>query len=978
MARTRCGGCCRRRYNRIVQIKPKTIPNTQLKGCDDSKCNQSNKEHHDRVIKSVLCNLVLFRKIISVSREKDVEIYKINQLPNSIEWYLSCGHINLLKERIEREEKELHQFIINQQQQEQQEQQITDNNDIDIDNNNNNNTSSSSSTLSLPLNSFIIKKDYLLEHHLRWSYDATEEICSFGGHDERHLKLFLYLFEKKPEWFNHSSCAKMAASRGNLEMFKVLVGNTFPVKMTFDMDECIQAALQGSCYDMALYLLQKNSYKFKTVNQFQATIDHRTRASFSRIARLFVDICNKSRGSVMSKLYSNFFSALLQAQDIELVKYASGHYEFNATQFSNWIHGYLVSGAPKGMNLDHQIDFIKQVLKLIIKPERYEQLINLANQSIDKFVIDEELDCVLKKVKPSPSPPLNKSDDDEIASMDDEMEQEDGGHYLNSLTQLSTKQSRWFMFMYNMYYNREAASEGNKESDLPHIFKVRVREDKKVEFVQMVFKQFGWPTIMNYGTLEYVKLAHSLGLVTNDHVYEPYGERDADESMAILQYLYDNNIKQFGHQTLQACEKDNDNIFTFLFQNDPELFGENSNHSVLEYITRYSHYHLIHMLTIPPPQQPEQPPEQQPEQQQQLIKSRRPGHYYIKDGRGIKSHALDVMIKLSSVCYYYDASIGEESFLLMQQFYNDCEASDTNSRYASVYQDQLQIATRENQLHIVDWLLNKCTKFRPVAYTLSCILSKSYKESFKPLYRLIKQFIINQQPKSIYTSMDIDDDNSGKKKKRSNPLQFNASTWIDIATKGDIKLFDRFMAKHKPLDSFGALIITATVNNHLPFIQHLYNQYPQLVKISPQNMLSAVANNSPTILKYFLDLAHQEATVQAKHGFFPVEQTKETCMSVVLQKCISSGSLSCFKMILDLEYFDAPKALTPALLTHLAPKAAKSLPIANYLVCHGHITACKQVSPSLPCLKQLLDKKRKDATAEKKKSKEPSKKKLNY
>ncbi|EGG19132.1 hypothetical protein DFA_02379 [Cavenderia fasciculata] len=889
----------------------------QIKGCDDERCNQSKKEQHDRVIKSVLCNLVLFRRIISVSSiPTTIKTYKIDQLPNKIGWYLRGGHINLLKERIEREELELLQF----------------NNNNNINNYNNNTLSSSSSTLSSYLNSFTIKKDYLFEHHLRWNYDVTIDICSFGGEDERHLELFKYLFEKKLEWFNHPDCFKMAASKGNIEIFKILVDNTVPIKIQYDMNECIRVAIQGMHPDMARYLLEMNHFKFNRRTQpfsLKGGLFKHSQSDLIKLARLFVDIVDKNKESIemyeVFKLY--FYNLLLPTRDIDTVKYGSHQYTFDSFIFEGLYPDYLRTGLPQDIDPDHHIDFIKQVVKLFIEPEEYERLVGTTNKLIEMFVIDEELDCVEDK-EYNPNNHTNKEEEEEEVEEEEEENDNINYYYFDSLAQLSTKQSRWTMFMIGMCLKGELHQEAPVQlwSEIPLILKVRVKEDRQTEFMEFLCKLFGWEFIMNNGRLEYVKLAHSLGLIKPDKVFYP-NQRDSNQTLAIMQYLHDNGINPFAIETVNQCGKNDDKVIMFLHQHYPQLLRQDD---VLKYIKKYGHYYLTSILVVPTAADVPQP---------RLLR-RRQQRDIIKDSRGIDATSLDAMIKLcgSSLYYYYDDRVGQEGFQLLQQYYNDDSTATTTIE--ATYQEQLEISTENNQIDIVEWLLFKQqTKkvLKPTFQTLVSILTKSYDRQYKQLYKLIK----------MYYRENI---------KKGQLLQFNSTTWNAIGSRGDIKMFDRFMTKHKQLDyGYGSVINEAIIHNQLAFIQHLYTQYPQLMKINVNCINNAITNDRPKILKYFLDLAHQEKSLP-KFGFYPRDQNSEKCILAALDNCVSHANLSCFKMIYDQDYFDF--SILSTITQNALHGTYQNLPIANYLVHHGDIdnTNADQLSLNIPFLKELLEK----------------------
>ncbi|EGG19092.1 hypothetical protein DFA_02338 [Cavenderia fasciculata] len=269
---------------------------SSLKERDNGKekgnyCNNEcvdRKQRHDRVIKSK-------------DNEDGLMRYKIDQLPNKIGWYLRGGHINLLKERIEREENELNQFINN-------------------NNNNNTSSSSSSSSSSSTLNSFTIKKDYIFSDlYLKWDYETTVDICSFGG----DIQLFKYLFEKKPEWFGHLDCIKMAASKGNLKMFKILVDNTVPTNIIYDIPECIRIAMEGMHSELSLYLLEKINFKMgeSPIVSIQPNHIIENREDFIKMVRIFITIAERNRGRIKLDLFPH----LLHLQDIKLLREAHGY-----------------------------------------------------------------------------------------------------------------------------------------------------------------------------------------------------------------------------------------------------------------------------------------------------------------------------------------------------------------------------------------------------------------------------------------------------------------------------------------------------------------------------------------------------------------------------------------------------------------------------------------------------------------------------
>ncbi|EGG19129.1 hypothetical protein DFA_02376 [Cavenderia fasciculata] len=131
----------------------------------------------------------------------------------------------------------------------------------------------------------------------------------------------------------------MAASKGNIEMFKILADHTIPIKPIYDTYECITAAIQGMHPDMAVYLLEMNNYKFN-VNRYHryksiipfsinGSLSKHSQSDLIKLARLFVDIVNnnKNDGITMDKLFKNYFiNLLMSSQDIESIKYANGHF----------------------------------------------------------------------------------------------------------------------------------------------------------------------------------------------------------------------------------------------------------------------------------------------------------------------------------------------------------------------------------------------------------------------------------------------------------------------------------------------------------------------------------------------------------------------------------------------------------------------------------------------------------------------------
>ncbi|EGG19121.1 hypothetical protein DFA_02368 [Cavenderia fasciculata] len=894
------------RYIREIINKPRIISFTAIKGCEDSKCNQTNKEQHDRVIKSVLCNLVLFRKIIlATKKKKDVVYYKFNQLPEKIGWYLRCGYINLLKERIEREEKELLQFNKQQQQQQQQQKQqitITDDN------------SSSSSTTFSSLNLFTIKKDYLFEHHLKWNFKTTEDICSFNGQDEQHLELFKYLFEKKPEWFLNPDCLKMAASKGNLEIFKIL----------------FTAAIKGIHPDMALHLLEMNHYQFNVTKPIFLGdgLSKLNQSDLIKFARLFVDIVNENDGISMNNIFifNSYFDTLLwPTVDMDTIIYADGHFKCDLSAFE-FVIGPLLStgGAPKDMDLDQHIYFIKQVLLRYIEPDEYHQLVDTANifekrsRSIDKELDDYyhysdnmEISSMYGR---DPSD-YDDYDDDDNQEQEDQLNDDDDENVyeFDRFVQLSTKQSRWYMFLFSMFVPNE-----DRDWKPYHIFKVRVKGEEKAEFIKMVCEKFGWQFIMNYGTLEYVRLAHLLGLVDPNQPFYPK-HKDINQTLAIMKYLHDNGINPFTSNFVKSCGKGDDKAIVFLHLNYPYLINQQD---TIKYITEYGHYHLTSVLVVPEVIQNEDP-----------MASQLPCE--IKDsssgGGGINSTSLGVLIKLIgfSLYYYYDDRVGQESFQLLQQYYNDSDIKRVSVE--STYQQQLEISTRNNQIEIVDWLLFKQTKFKPTSSTLTNILSESYNRQscnhqFKALYQLIKQYY-------------RDHNDPGKL------LEFNWSTWRAIASRGDTKTFDRFMTKHKPLEDFKSLIDEAITSNQLAFIQHLYTQYG----FKPNaNFLTTLIRDRPMIMKYFLDLAHQN-------------NDQDGTPKIWIERCFLFNNLSCFKMLLDLDYLGS-STLQSILVDRYKPVTSGSrssigylnLSLITYLAHHGYIAIDDNLSNYIPFANELL------------------------
>ncbi|EGG19052.1 hypothetical protein DFA_02296 [Cavenderia fasciculata] len=495
-------------------------------------------------------SVILFRRIISVSsfsnKDNIIKTYKFNQLPNKIGWYLRCGHINQLKQRIEREEKELQ-----------------------LD-------------------------DSFSSHHLKWNYKTTKDICSFNGQDEQNLEIFRYLFEKIPEWFNHPDCFKMAASKGNIEIFKILADNTVPIKPSFDMNECIQVAIQGMHLDMATYLLEMNDYKFKVTSIFsiKGALFKYSQSDLIKLARIFIDIVKNNERVTMEKLCRQYFYKLLLAtRDIETVKYAHANYYVD-TEFylpHSYVY-YLRKGAPKDMDLDQHLDFIKQVLQLFDTD---------FETDLQNMVTDEEMDSIEKNLE-----------------KDQENYHNNGNYcYFDSLSQLSTKQSRWYMFMFGMYFNQELNAHQNIESywrDLPHIFKVRVKDEEKdddeeedkeewpsqekEEFIMKICEKFGKEFIINHGTLEHVKWVHKiLGFrCANDILFYPK-HQDSNQTLAIAQYLHDNGVDPFSKSPylVDHLRKGDDKVILFIHQHYPHLVKRDD---ILNYIKRHGcHYYLSNL-----------------------------------------------------------------------------------------------------------------------------------------------------------------------------------------------------------------------------------------------------------------------------------------------------------------------------------------------------------------------------------------------
>ncbi|EGG19119.1 hypothetical protein DFA_02366 [Cavenderia fasciculata] len=561
-------------------------------------------------------------------------------------------------------------------------------------------------------------------------------------------------------------------------------------------------------------------------------------------------------------------------------------------------------------------------------------------QSVAKFVIDKEQESDAKIV------PMDR--DDQYFDQDDQDEPDNIIKYFDTLYHLSTKQSRWFIFMYTLYFDSDEAestgAQNKSPPDIPHIFKVRVKEDQMVEFVEMLHKTFGWDFIMNFGKLQHVQVAHSLGLVDTadpEITFSPT-HKDPSDSMAIAQFLHDNNIHPFQLDRMKCYDPDNHVIFPFLFKHYPHLFTENSNRVILNFMTNFDQYHLAHMLTVPSPPPP--PPEEQPFQpvqpvtttiQQQLFLRRQ--SYYIRDGTGINASHIDIFLKFPSITYYYNKQAGREGFELMKKYYEECEMNDST---ISLYKDQLRISSEGNQIEIVNYLLNQQKKFKPDSETLVNSLSAAHNGQFKQLYKLIKKYIKQEKEKE----KEKDEENTRVL------LQFNMSTWREIGSRGDIKMFDKFMAKHKPLEKFEHLVSEAITFNQLAFIQHVANKYPQSMDPIRDNWISATASsNQISMLKFFLDLEYQ---------LNDPESIKE-CIQTALHAKTNGSQL--LKMILDLDYFDSsPQMLVKEVFPLLTQP--KSLPLITYLVHHGYINNDTQLDSKtpIPFLKELLDKKRKD------------------
>ncbi|EGG19120.1 hypothetical protein DFA_02367 [Cavenderia fasciculata] len=162
------------------------------------------------------------------------------------------------------------------------------------------------------------------------------------------------------------------------------------------------------------------------------------------------------------------------------------------------------------------------------------------NQEEEEYMIDkEELDEFYHH-----SDNIDKSYDQEDDFVDfhdmdedDEDDIEEKVYYFDSLAQLSTKQSRWVMF-FSMFVPNE-----DHDWKLPHIQSTS-QEEEKAEFIKLVWKKFGWVFIMNYGTLEYVKLAHSLRLVDPQETFYPK-HKDCNQTIAIMKHLHNTGIHSF-------------------------------------------------------------------------------------------------------------------------------------------------------------------------------------------------------------------------------------------------------------------------------------------------------------------------------------------------------------------------------------------------------------------------------------------------
>ncbi|EGG17226.1 hypothetical protein DFA_08216 [Cavenderia fasciculata] len=791
-----------------ISKKVKRIPNINHQGCNNECSTDLNKQQHDRVIKSVLCNIVLFRKIVSLGAplKRSIKSYKINQLPNDITWYLRCGFITILKERIEREEMELKQHL-----EQQQDQQTSFNN----------------------------RKDYLNEHHLKWNYKTTQEICLYGSQD---IELFKYLFEKKPEWFGHPKCLENVALAGNQEMFDMLASNTIPVQVTFNIEEYIE--------------LLKLAYR-------------------------------------------------------------KGYYQYEQDDIVEHIHSLICRGVNKDTDLNHHTEFIKQVLQFHLENDQYNQLVEKANQSVISLVSTVESNEILYEIED------DKEEDDEEEEEEygdaehdqeeeEEVERDENSTYFDTISRLSTKQSQWYLFLFNICYF--GLVDGDDETyswptEPKHIFKVYIQNGKEKEYTGLVEKIFGCHYIVANARLEHVKAAHLLGLLDEDTVFYPR-HHDAYQSLEIMQYLIDNGISEFDKTTLEVfCYKQKSiGLVELLYKRYPNLFDRSTNSIIAEYITRFGYYHLLYMIiTLISDSDPSQIGENVLE---------------VTNSKNLSQKVFDILSKVAIVQYFYDDSIGQASFQWMKQIYQNCNDPNHQEKIIDMYQTQLEMSTKLNQIDIVNYLLFQQSKFQPTKETLSSIISIAFKKQFLDLHKLINEYMVKQQQQQT---------------NQQTTVKYEMKLLKRIATNGDIKQFDQLISnghrmKQKVLNE---LFRFSIVNNQLAFIQHINDKYPNWTTMSVGNFLYwAISHDHPQMLKWLLEFSRQNGYQEG--------------IQHALKKCIETGSLPCFKLLVDQHYSVA----IPILKDQIIKCTDDNLPIISFLIDNNYIASTNLLSQS-SSLKEL-------------------------
>ncbi|EGG23728.1 hypothetical protein DFA_05862 [Cavenderia fasciculata] len=342
---------------KTIKTIPIVIPINESICGGDKSLNPDSQDYRTKVIKSVLGNIVLLKRIVVLARDHTVptDYYKLNELPHKdIVWYLKHGHIGAMKEKLDRDHLQYKQ----QQQQQLQNKETTEYLNIGRD-------------------------------QLKWSYDLTKYLCSIRDTPEQ-MELFYYFYNMRPEWFCAVDCIEAAVMYGNLTIYKILETHKIPKPIEFKRDDNLMIAVQSIQVELADYIAKGMSYKLEDgINptaRFEMALD-KIQPSFLDKKDLVGMIELISKFKPLSSRLLDIFNihqfcdiSLLDRLGVDLAK-------METSALITFLHYCLESD-----DIDQStIDYLQHVCKLQ-DPKGYQAADDQSNWYIDQFICKEESD----------------------------------------------------------------------------------------------------------------------------------------------------------------------------------------------------------------------------------------------------------------------------------------------------------------------------------------------------------------------------------------------------------------------------------------------------------------------------------------------------------------------------------------------------------------------------------------------------------